>query len=416
MIKEATTKLCLDTRGGSDTVGRLIKVRVMFNRRARYYPAKTKTLLTKAEFTAGRSKTAKAAIDDAIPCLHAASEICESLGSAFEWEIFERKYTNWYDQRETVSSTDLFSALMTEYLNTKTLALKTKESYLSALAWLERFSPGTKVKDIDTTFLMKLNVFIRESHAEKNNGAFISENSIRNYFRTYRAIMNYAISTGKYHGDNPVASAYNGTLASTPRQKGSLTEDEFSRFKSYVPRSREEEFSKDFWLALVALSGANIGDLLKLRNRDVHGDYIVYIRTKSRRNGLSINVPMTEYLERFFNRYGTLDPSRPDDYILRFLKGASGENNIKNRIRKVNKRLNTGLKPIFRELGLDLSQAVSYSARHTFSVLAMSSGISHGELQKFLGHASVKTTEVYLRSITTSSIEKDRRFLDDILK
>ena len=408
--------MCLDTRGGQESVGRCLKVRVTFDRKSRYFPVRTKELLTYAEFTSARSKTAKAAIEAALPCVTAASEICIKLGSAFDWDVFAGQYQKWYENSRTVSSTDTFSTLMNEYLELKPLAINTRETYRTAASWVERFSPGARLCDISTPFLMRLNTFIRKTTSEERDGVPLSENSIRNYFRTYRALMNYAIKTGKYQGANPVSEAYNGTLASTSREKAALTEDEFLRLKNYVPRDADEEFSKDFWLAIVAMSGANIGDILKLRNRNVHGDRIIYVRTKSKRNGLTINIPLTDYLVTFFNKYGRLSPGSPNEYILRFLQGSTGEVNVKNRINHVDRRLNDGLKTICAEIGIDKAQAVSYSARHTFSVLAMSNGISHGELQKFLGHASVKTTEVYLRSITSSSIEKDRSFIDGLLK
>lgn len=412
MIKVAKAKMCLDTRGGKEDVGRLLKVRVTYERKSKYYPTKAKETLTNAEFAAMRSKNARIAVEKAQPCLTAASEICSRLGSAFEWSVFEKQYTSWYENAAPVSSSDTVASLLNDYFNAKALAVKTKESYRIAVSWMERFSPGARLRDVDVSFLMRLNAFIRKSHNEDEP---ISENSIRNYFRTYKALMNFAIKTGKYVGENPVSDAYNGSLVSTPREKGSLTENDFVRFKDYAPRNAKEEFSKDFWLAIIAMSGANVGDILKLRNRNVQGDHIVYVRTKTKRNGLTINIPLTDHLSAFFNKYGRLCPEHPNDYILQFLAGSTSDENRKNRIHTVIRNINGGLKDIFKELGIDKAQAVTYSARHTYSVLALSKGISHGELQKFLGHASVKTTELYLRSITSSSIEKDRAFLDDIL-
>lgn len=414
MIKQASTKLCLDNhRAGDGSAARRVKLRVTFDRVTKYFPVKTDELLTKSEFDAARSKRYKDAMEKATPCLTAAAEICSKLGSAFDWSVFDSRYRQWYDDSMAVSSADTFITLMNEYLESKPFALKTRESYRIAVSWMEKYRPGARLCDVDVQFMLRLNTFIRNEHGVDNP---ISENSIRNYFRTYRALMNYAIKTGKYTGDNPVPGAYNGTLASTAREKGALSEDEFLRLKKYVPKTADEEFSKDFWLAIVAMSGANVGDILKLRNRNIQGDRIVYIRTKSRRNGLTINIPLTDYLRVFFNKYGKIRPGCPNDYVLRFLANTRDDTNVKNRIHTVIRRINVGLRDIFKEIGIDSSQAVSYSARHTFSVFAMSRGISHGELQKFLGHASVKTTEVYLRSITTTSIEKDRTFLDGILK
>lgn len=76
------------------------------DRKVRYSPVKTKEVLTYAEFSSGRSKNAKAAIEAALPCVAAASEICSKLGSAFDWNVFESQYRQWYENNLTVSSVD----------------------------------------------------------------------------------------------------------------------------------------------------------------------------------------------------------------------------------------------------------------------------------------------------------------------
>ena len=45
-----------------------------------------------------------------------------------------------------------------------------------------------------------------------------------------------------------------------------------------------------------------------------------------------------------------------------------------------------------RELGLDYN---FHSLRHTFAVFCVSCGVSLRAIQKYLGHASIKTTEIY---------------------
>lgn len=63
------------------------------------------------------------------------------------------------------------------------------------------------------------------------------------------------------------------------------------------------------------------------------------------------------------------------------------------------RRIQAICKSAMREIGLDDHAFSAHSLRHTCAVMLIQSGASAYDVQKFLRHASIDTTEIYLRSI-----------------
>ena len=77
---------------------------------------------------------------------------------------------------------------------------------------------------------------------------------------------------------------------------------------------------------------------------------------------------------------------------------------IRNKIHDIVKRANKGIKSICEILGI--RHITTYNARHTYAVLAQDNNMTSEQIQKFLGHANSRTTQVYLGSITKRVKEK----------
>lgn len=63
------------------------------------------------------------------------------------------------------------------------------------------------------------------------------------------------------------------------------------------------------------------------------------------------------------------------------------------------RRIQAICKEAMRDIGLDDHAFSAHSLRHTCAVMLIQSGASAYDVQKFLRHASIDTTEIYLRSI-----------------
>jgi len=73
-------------------------------------------------------------------------------------------------------------------------------------------------------------------------------------------------------------------------------------------QSKEHKFARDVWILLYRLNGANFTDLLRMRWRQIDGDYIFFTRKKTettrRNNKKRITVPLTDKLKDSISRVG----------------------------------------------------------------------------------------------------------------
>ena len=106
--------------------------------------------------------------------------------------------------------------------------------------------------------------------------------------------------------------------------------------------------------------------------------------------------------------YASDDPSSP--YLLNILNGRlSGKEAYKD-YQQALRMLNLQLYRLSRacRLGKRLS---SYTARHSWATIAKSRGISVEVISEALGHASISTTEGYLKQFDNDEIEKANRVI-----
>jgi integrase len=88
---------------------------------------------------------------------------------------------------------------------------------------------------------------------------------------------------------------------------------------------------------------------------------------------------------------------RRDDYIFPILykKRHQTATSIYNRIKKINREVNTNLKEIASMIGID-ADITFYVARHTFATVLKRKGLPTPVIQEMMGHDSEKTTQIYL--------------------
>lgn len=400
MNHKPSVKLILDTRASDGP--KFLKIRILADREKRTYSTTSKVKLTKEEFDAPKLKKTKIAFEEAKKSLDIATEIVDELGENFTFSAFGKLYR----QRMKGKSGDksLFSSLADEYLETSDITLKTKSCYKTALNQLYAFRSDLKLSQMNVDFVKE---FMRHL---KVNGC--GENTIRMYLRELKAIYNDGIRRGVVKGPNPFVIK-GQSLASIGREHFALKEDEWSKFLNYTPECGSEIFAKDFFLLSVMMCGANIGDILSLRNENVVGEEILFRRRKTKKTGLEISVSLTHQLSDLLNKYGKINPLKPKDYILPYLSSCADEKAILNKIHDVIKLVNKGLESICE--AISIRKITTYVARHTYSVYFVDNGGSVVQLQKLLGHTSSRTTEGYLKSITQATKEKSVEVLDKIL-
>lgn len=409
MNNQATVKLVLDPQ--SKQLEKKIKLRVIFDRKMRYYITPSNTLLTEEEFQNESLKKTKEALKTARRALTLAEEIADKLKGDFTFEEFKAKYDSVVFNKITTRKTTDVSAVFADYCREKKLKLSTKVIYDACLKWIIDFRGNVDIRKVDQKFVKDWAEYIEEEHKERK-GKPVSPNTMSIYKRDLRSICNYAIEQG-YISKNPLAGQ---TLNSTRREKRALTLEDFTTIIRYQTTDGTMMFGRDFFLLSFLLAGSNLGDIFSFKNADLNGIHLKYVRkkteTSSRRLEIDMDVP--DKAIELMKKYGRICRTTPNAYIFPFFEGITGEHTLLEKKKSLIKKVDKGLKRICDATGIE--KITSYHARHTYATFARDMGkLTTEQIQRLLGHASSKTTQIYLDSLTQGVKDQNKKFLEDIL-
>jgi|JI6StandDraft_1071083.scaffolds.fasta_scaffold128418_1 integrase/recombinase XerD len=280
-----------------------------------------------------------------------------------------------------VPTTDFFEfAYRTKMAEIKsTNKLGTYRRYEAVLSKLKVYT-GSKIgiKKVNYTFLQAYVLYLKNTL--KNTDDTISSN-----LSVIRTIINEAIKHGLYKDRNPFDQL---KLKYTDTTKEKLTAEELKRlFVTILPQIPSLTIARDFFLACFLAEGSRAGDILLMRKEHIVNQCLVFEQQKT---GSKMRIPITPELNEIIERY-----SSKGDYLFPQLNNEP----VVNEIILVNKLtyINKWLKEVAKYCGIH-KKLSTHVARHTFTDLALQA--TNGniyEVQKSLGHSSVKTTERYSR-------------------
>lgn len=248
--------------------------------------------------------------------------------------------------------------------------------------------------EIDKAWIERYRVWL------KNDGCKTSTIAI--YFRHLRVVYNRAIELGSANRDFYPFGKKGFKIKKTPARKIKL--DEVAKNKLLSLNDPELIFARDYWALSYYLYGLNMMDIAMLRFRDLHDDLIIINRKKtleSDSTGKPLIIPVRAEVKEIITRQGN-KTLNPDEYIFPILSPGLSPTQIKNRVNLFIGKVNSGLKLITEKLELPV-KLTTYTARHTFSNIALSKGASKEFIQDALGHTSMATTEDYLESFDISA-------------
>ena len=144
--------------------------------------------------------------------------------------------------------------------------------------------------------------------------------------------------------------------------------------------------------------GMNILDLVKLQIKDMVNDRIFYGRSKT---GDQLSVRITNELREILGFY-LLDKTE-NDYL--FPANYDGSTKSYEKYKSLRRRMNGYLKIIANDAGIEQA-FTTYTIRHSWATIAKYMGISTEIISEGLGHNSLRTTEVYLKSFTNTVLDE----------
>ncbi|MDR2058395.1 MAG: site-specific integrase [Dysgonamonadaceae bacterium] len=122
----------------------------------------------------------------------------------------------------------------------------------------------------------------------------------------------------------------------------------------------------------------------------------MWIKGRRVKTDMEYNIPLLDIPKRILEKYKSCNTG--DKLLI---------------IRKLNK-YNKLLKTIAETVGIN-KKITSHIARHTFATLTLTKGVSIESVSKMLGHADIKTTQIYAK-IANEKISNDMALFSERIK
>lgn len=143
----------------------------------------------------------------------------------------------------------------------------------------------------------------------------------------------------------------------------------------------------------------NVADIIKLKYKNVSGDYLSFERTKTEltsrgRDAIIITCHLNDDMLQTIEKWGNIDKSQ-DNFIFPIISYDNTELEVRLIKQKFVQFINKNMKKICKIVGVEIPIRIM-EARHTFSTILKNSAVSQHYVKEALGHTSLQTTENYL--------------------
>lgn len=267
------------------------------------------------------------------------------------------------------------------------------------------FKANLSLFDITPEFLKDY-----ENHMRLKNS---SPSTIGIYLRHLRAIINRAIDGGLLLQENYCFKKYK--IPSSRNIKKALSFEELKKVLDFKTENITYQKAVDFWVLTYLCNGMNMADILLLKHKNLQADFAFYYRVKTintkKKDLRPIKVYITERAKSIISKW----KSNPieNDYLFPILEAGLTPVQIKHRIQRFLKFVNSNMKLIGIELEIDKPMG-TYTARHTHATVLKRKGVSVAAIGENLGHSSSATTENYLDSFTDDVKKEYAEMLTDL--
>ncbi len=336
----------------------------------------------------------------------------EEKGIAWTFNMFEEEYR----KKPKINKVKPF-------IESRIIELQNQGKYNSAtglsetLIILEKFNPNLKklhFQDIDYAFIENFYHYLKNERGNKDSTIGIT-------LRGVRAILNEAINRGV---GSKEAYPFSKIYGATKTFKISKLEKRANkRFipKEYMIKLVNAEilephlnWARQIFLFSFFASGVNFKDMAFLKKENIvlkvlgEGVDMKVIELSRRKTSESISIPITENLKRILE-WAEANSTNDNEYLLPIItnKKLTGEK-LNNHITQRRKRLNMHLRTIVERLEFPegLSNISAYFARHSYATTLLRNGAQIEKISEALGHADIKTTQIYLESFGMDEIAK----------
>ncbi len=380
-----------------------ISIQFYFDRKRKF--VSTGIVLTPEDFetiTKGTPRTnelkgIKATLDNH---LFKANSIIEELKGKFSLTKAKKLFldTNYSSDKDSVYS--LFESYIRE-LDTNG-QIKTSDGYKNAKHSLQAFEPVLSVSQVTQEFLERYEYWLTVTKGK-------SITTLGIYLRNLRTILNRAIEAELILPKNYPFGKGKFIIPTGRNVKKALTIDHIREIKNFftVPGSPSDK-AKDFFLFSYLSNGINFKDVGRLKNENLKGDQIHFVRAKTirtRRDYTPIKTSLRAETLEIIEKWRNPDRS-PQAYLFPILtKGMTAKQETR-KIQDFVKNTNSKLDEIGKALNLPL-KLTTYVARHSFATIAINkAGAPIEYISEALGHSTLNTTRNYIDSFEDKRIKQ----------
>lgn len=272
----------------------------------------------------------------------------------------------------------------------------TGKKYSSVVAKIEEFTGNNlSFRDITVRWLKDFSDWLA---VEKKN----TPNTIHTNLRCVRAILYDAIKEDRFPQErNPF---FKFKLKQPKVSRVKLNLEELKKFSEVEPNDNPmQALAKDMFLFSFFSYGMRYRDVAGLKWKNIEGDYIRYNMNKT---GETHSVKIRDHTRKILDKYK--GDSGPEDYVFPLLNTRKNLDNpevLDQEFSIQNGNVNEEIDNLRKSAGI--SKKVSFHiARHSYADLARKKDVNLHAISKSLGHASLKTTETYLKGLDNETTDK----------
>lgn len=272
--------------------------------------------------------------------------------------------------------------------------LGTAKTYHSAYLRFKEFR-----QDGDLTFVQLTPDMIEEYEAWLTNRG-LKQNTIRFYLRTLNTLFCKAVSEGLMADDRRLFCRVHLSYVKTTKR--AISEKEIRAIqKLQLASGSIMEFARDIFMFSFYMRGMPFVDIAFLKKSNLKNGILDYCRRKTNQH---LTVAWECEQQEIVDRYAHLTEETP--YMLPIIQKADGTEYKQYQQKQEN--INRALRKIGDMVGIKLP-LTTYVARHSWASIARDMNIPISVISEGMGHQSYKTTQVYLDTIDTSTINEANR-------
>ena len=275
--------------------------------------------------------------------------------------------------------------------------IRTSETYTAALKSFSSFMKGSDILfgELNSDLLMEYEAYL------KNRGN--SPNTISFYMRILKAVYNRAVENGLTGQRNLFKSVYTGVEKTLKR---AIHLNDIRRIKRLdLSLKPHLDFARDMFLFCFYTRGMSFVDMAYLKKGDIANGILTYRRKKT---GQQLFIRWEKCMQEIIDKY----PVNETEFLLPVITERDKE--YRKQYTSALHRVNTLLKKIGEMLDLPIPLTM-YVARHSWASIAKNHNVPVSVISEGRGHDTENTTQIYLASLDTAVVDKEKKKILDLL-